>query len=122
MTDLSDAEMLAKIVHCLKENSRRFAALSAGDVRGEGESAMYLEIRSPKANALARELASATGEDIDTAVERAIEERLARVPRELSAEQQRAVDALFDRLARMPVLDPRSPDEIIGFDRHGIPS
>ena len=40
-----------------------------------------LEIHAPKVDALARELASATGEDIDTAVVRAIEERLARTPR-----------------------------------------
>jgi len=42
---------------------------------------MSLEIHAPKVDALARELASATGEDIDTAVVRAIEERLARPPR-----------------------------------------
>jgi hypothetical protein len=40
------------------------------------ETVMSLEIHAPKADALARELASATGEDIDTTVVRAIEERL----------------------------------------------
>ncbi len=37
---------------------------------------MSLEIRAPEADGLARELAAATGEDIETAVVRAIEERL----------------------------------------------
>jgi antitoxin VapB len=76
---------------------------------------MSLEIRSPKADALAHELATATGEDVDTAVLKAIEERLARVPRPLSADRQLEIDTLFDRLARMPVLDGRTPDEIIGY-------
>jgi antitoxin VapB len=82
---------------------------------------MSLEIRSPKADALARELASAAGEDIDTAVERAIEERLARFARHLSPERRAEVDALFDRLTRLPVLDARSPDEILGYGPDGLP-
>jgi len=32
------------------------------------------------------------------------------------------VEALFDRLAQLPVLDPREPDEIIGYNEHGLPS
>jgi antitoxin VapB len=82
---------------------------------------MALEIRSPKADALARELATATGEDVDTAVLKAIEERLARVARPLSAERQLEVEALFDRLASMPVRDARTPDEIIGYGPDGLP-
>jgi antitoxin VapB len=81
---------------------------------------MSLEIRAPKADALARELAAATGEDVDTAVVRAIEERLARTPRR-HADDDAAIEALFDRLAQMPVLDSRSPDEIIGYGPDGLP-
>lgn len=81
---------------------------------------MSSKIRSPKVDALARELAKATGEDVDAAVERAIEERLSRVPRALTPDRLSAVDALFERLARMPVLDPRTPEEIIGFDAQTI--
>ena len=46
-----------------------------GLTRLEPGKAMSLEIRALEADALARELAVATGEDIDTAVRRAIEER-----------------------------------------------
>jgi antitoxin VapB len=81
---------------------------------------MSLEIRAPKAGVLARELAAATGEDVDTAVVRAIEERLARTPRR-HADGDVAIEALFDRLAQMPVLDRRSPDEIIGYGPDGLP-
>ncbi|HXQ51438.1 MAG TPA: type II toxin-antitoxin system VapB family antitoxin [Stellaceae bacterium] len=82
---------------------------------------MSLEIRSPKAGALAKELANATGEDLDTAVERAIEERLARVPRRLPSERLAEIDALFDRLAQLPVLDARTADAIIGYGADGVP-
>ena len=30
------------------------------------------------------------------------------------------VRALQDRLARLPVLDPRTPDEILGYDENGL--
>ncbi len=85
------------------------------------ETVMSLEIHAPEADALARELAAATGEDIDTAVLRAIEERLARTPGQSARGDAAAIEALFDRLARLPVLDRRSPDEIIGYDADGLP-
>jgi hypothetical protein len=31
------------------------------------------------------------------------------------------VKALCDKLASLPVLDPRTPDEILGYDAFGIP-
>jgi len=83
---------------------------------------MSLEIRSPKADALAHELATATGEDIDTAVERAIEERLARVPRALPVQGLPGIDALFERLAEMPIRDARTPEEIVGYGSDGLPT
>jgi antitoxin VapB len=82
---------------------------------------MSLEIRSARADSLARELARATGESVEIAVERAIEERLARIPRPLPKTRQAKIDALFDRLARMPALDGRSPDEIVGYGPDGLP-
>jgi len=51
---------------------------------------MSLEVHASKADALARQLASATGEDIDTALVRAIEERLARTPRRRAADEPRS--------------------------------
>jgi hypothetical protein len=82
---------------------------------------MSREIRAPEADALARELADATGEDIDTAVVRAIQERLARTPRRHSAQDEAAIEALFDRLAQLAVFDRRAPDEIIGYGPDGLP-
>jgi hypothetical protein len=82
---------------------------------------MTLQIRAPKADALAQELAKATGEDIDTAVVRAIEERLARQPRPSKAEDDAAIEVLFDRLAQLPIFDHRSADDIIGYGADGLP-
>jgi antitoxin VapB len=82
---------------------------------------MPLELKSAKTGALARELATATGEDIETAVERAIEERLARIPRHPRRRRHHDIDAIFDRLARMPILDDRTPEKIIGYDENGVP-
>jgi antitoxin VapB len=83
---------------------------------------MPLKIHAPKADQLAQALATATGEDIDTAVVRAIEERLARLPRRRSTDRDADIDALFDRLTQMPVLDARSPEDIIGYDGRGLPA
>ena len=82
---------------------------------------MALKLKSAKAGALARKLATATGEDIETAVERAIEERLARTPHPHPTREHSDIDAIFDRLAQMPILDVRTPEEIIGYDENGVP-
>jgi antitoxin VapB len=80
---------------------------------------MSLEIRAPEADALARELADATGEDIDTAVVRAIRERLARTPRPQAGGV--TIEAIFEQLAQLPILDGRPADEIIGYGPDGLP-
>jgi antitoxin VapB len=82
---------------------------------------MSLEINSAKASSLASELAAATGEDVDTAVVRAIEERLVRVTRQSPLADYAEIDTLFEKLANMPVLDARSPDEILGYGPNGLP-
>ncbi len=43
------------------------------------------------------------------------------IPRPLSADRQVEIDILFGRLANMPVLDARTPDEIIGYGPDGLP-
>jgi antitoxin VapB len=86
------------------------------------ESVMSLEINSAETDALARELASATGEDVETAVHRAVEERLARVPRKLDPARREAIAAVFAELRKLPVRDPRSADEIVGYGPDGLPS
>ncbi len=80
---------------------------------------MALSIKSERADRLARELADLTGESITDAVIVAIEDRL-----ELERRQRRtqSFDDIVERFARLPVLDDRSADEILGYDPSGIPT
>lgn len=81
-----------------------------------------MNIRSAKLDQLAQRLARMTGEDVETALERAIEERLSRVAPTAPADRRAALDAFFERASRMPVLDPRPVEEIMGYDGCGLPS
>jgi len=87
---------------------------------GHGPQAMAIEIHDPEAERLARELADLTGEPVDAAVLNALRERLdlLRSDRNVVADLNR----LAADVATYPVLDARTPEQIIGFDRDGLPS
>ena len=83
---------------------------------------MSLNIKNPRCHRLVRELAGLTGESMTSAVTRAVEERLERE----KARQNRAGVAkrlmeIGRRCASRPLLDDRTPDEILGYDEDGIP-
>jgi len=78
-------------------------------------------IPSPKIDELARRLASVAGEDVETAIERAIEERLARMAQPERAGRIDALAAFFHRLSDMPVKDARPIDALIGYGSDGLP-
>ena len=85
---------------------------------------MALNIRDPEAQRLARELAEATGETMTKAVIKALRERLERLRvRQKVSRTERAARLMAHgkRFAALPVLDGRSPDEIIGYDEVGLP-
>ena len=81
-----------------------------------------MNFRSAKVDQLVERLARLTGEDVETAIERAIEERLARVAPPAPGDRKAAMDAFFERVSHMRVLDPRPADEIVGYDGRGLPS
>ena len=84
---------------------------------------MALSIKHPEADRLARRLAKRTGEGLTEAILKAIQERLEREERKASPRSVKdELTAIQQRLARLPVLDNRSPDEIIGYDENGLPS
>jgi antitoxin VapB len=62
-----------------------------------------------------RELAAAAGETVTTAVRRAAEGRLQRVRRRQAGRSL----LIGSRRARLPELDVRTADEILGYDAHG---
>ena len=83
---------------------------------------MALNIRNSEAERLAEALSRLTGESKTEAVTRALRDRLARLRRERSG--RRLADELDDigrHCAALPVRDPRSADEIVGYDERGTP-
>jgi antitoxin VapB len=83
---------------------------------------MAISIRNPRVEALARDVARRAGENMTQAIERALEQRLSqlRTQREKQA-TIRKVGQIVARFNRRPTLDPRSPDEILGYDELGLP-
>ncbi len=92
---------------------------------------MNLRISDPKIEELAQELASRTGEDPTVAVIRALEERLDRQPpvptpmdeaakRADRARREAAVLKLVAEFNKLPVLDNRTPEEML-YDEDGLP-
>lgn len=83
---------------------------------------MAISIKDPETDRLARALAAATGESLTDAIREALRDRLARelnrARRGIGVEVRR----VQERLARLPVLDARSQDDILGYDEHGLPS
>lgn len=82
---------------------------------------MPLNIKDEEAHALARELAEATGESLTRAVKISIEERLARVRHLKVLRLADQLDRIALDCASLPVLDPRTADEILGYDEMGLP-
>lgn len=82
---------------------------------------MALNIKSAETDRLVRELISLTGESIADAVTKAVAERLER--HRALTEAQRAKRARLRKIVEearaLPVLDNRSPDEILGYNELG---
>ena len=84
---------------------------------------MALSIKDPETDRLARELARTTGESLTDAIKRALEERLARERARRSARTLgAAIRRVQESVAHLAVLDPRSADELLGYDDAGLPS
>ena len=79
---------------------------------------MTLSIKSEKADQLARDLAALTGESITDAVVASLEARL-----EVERRRRRALGLgdIVERFRELAELDHRDPDDIIGYDDHGLP-
>jgi antitoxin VapB len=86
---------------------------------------MAISIKSLETERLTRELASRTGESLTGAIQKSLEERLERLER---LKQQRRsplpstqLEDILRRVDQLPILDSRTPDEIVGYDEHGLP-
>ena len=84
---------------------------------------MALSIKNPEADRLARELARLMGESLTEAVIQALRERLQREQgRKRGPALFEEVRRIQEHVAALPVRDTRSPEEILGYDAHGLPS
>lgn len=81
-----------------------------------------MNIESAKVDALLRRLARLTGEDVETALERAVEERLSRFAESAPAGRKAAMRRFFEHVSAMPVIDSRPIDEVVGYGADGLPS
>lgn len=89
---------------------------------------MQLNIKNTEAYRLATEIARRTGESLTEVVTRALRERLEREQAEsrkkpqMKAARLKRIRQAVKRFDTLPVLDDREPDEIIGYDEHGLPN
>ena len=90
---------------------------------------MALNIRDTETEELAEAIAELTGESPAEAVTHALRERLEQLRKMRRLRRERIQRPPLDELdeialhcARLPVLDSRTPEEILGYDEHGLPS
>jgi antitoxin VapB len=86
---------------------------------------MPINLKSPEAERLIRRLAHVTGESITDAVLEAVRQRLKREESARRSDVDRSwarIEQLQRRVREQPLLDPRSSDEIIGYNESGVPT
>ena len=82
---------------------------------------MALNIKDEKAHELARELANRRGTTLTQAVTEALTEALDRSTPAAIPKLERLKE-ISRRASQLPVLDDRTPDEILGYDETGLPT
>lgn len=84
---------------------------------------MGLSIKNDETERLVRELARREGVGMTTAIHRAVADRLKTIgagkrdPEKIIA----AIRKIQKDTAKLPILDHRSPEEILGYDEFGLP-
>lgn len=82
---------------------------------------MAVNIKNPRAEQLASQLAKKTGETITDAVIHALEDRLERLEgSRTSPDLVEEIMGIAVRCSQLPVLDSRSPEEILGYSEIGV--
>lgn len=81
-----------------------------------------LNIKDPEVYALARRLATETGESLTETVRVALRDRLARLQSASGADRffEKLLE-ISERCGTRPILDRRGDDEILGYDEYGVP-
>lgn len=82
---------------------------------------MALNITNERVESKAIQIAGLLGSNKTAAVERALDEFLQRHNETAKQNAGNDLTVQFAELAALPVLDDRGPDEILGYDDHGLP-
>lgn len=79
---------------------------------------MAISIRNPEVESLARDLAGRTGRGMTEEILAALVERKERLEQQTFARLKR-IQGIVTRCAELPVLDPRTPEAILGYNDEG---
>jgi antitoxin VapB len=83
---------------------------------------MALSIRNSRADKLARQVAAESGESLTEAIIHALEERLERLQGRCTiTDVAEEIMRISLRYRALPEIDPRSADEILGYEERGLP-
>lgn len=84
---------------------------------------MAINIKDLETEKLIREVAELTGEGITETVRIALEDKKKSLAREEAIEADiEAIRKIAEHCSSLPIIDNRSPDEILGYDEFGVPS
>jgi antitoxin VapB len=86
---------------------------------------MGLSIKNEETERLVRELARRKGVGVTTAIRLAVSNELAATPPPKKKDPEAimaAIREIQERVKKLPVLDNRSDDEILGYDEFGLPN
>ncbi len=83
---------------------------------------MTIQIDHPEINKWTAELTAYTGESLTLAIVNAVRERLEREKKYRSISLAEDFLRIGKECAALPTFDNRTPDEIIGYTRNGVPS
>ena len=83
---------------------------------------MALSIKDSEAERLARQLARETGESLTGAIRTSLRERLQRLKhRRQRRNQVEKLEDILRRVDALPTLDTRPEDDLLGYDKQGMP-
>jgi antitoxin VapB len=83
---------------------------------------MAVSIENPETERLALQLAQETGEPVELAIQRSLQKRLEQLPqRRRAGLVKEKLEEILRRVDALPTLDDRPEDEILGYDREGLP-
>lgn len=83
---------------------------------------MAISLKDPETDRLARAVAALTGETLTAAVRNALVERLERerLRRGQIPDLAARLLEIGEHFSKLPLIDPRTPDEIVGYDESGL--